>query len=497
MPRTTHHYDVIVLGPDLAGLVVATLAARRDCRVLVVPHGSADRTFALGRHDASTHTAPCLGLDAAPVRRVFEELGVWQHVRRKLQPCAGGLHYALDDVARGARHRLDVAQRHEGLDRELHRACPGEPVLETLQLEAAARGEQVAYAEALLADEGLGSASELWGRRFAARHDAERPQPPTAAGDDPVARALVDVALPWLVDLDEGQLDPSARARLSERWLAGPEDFEGGVAELRRSLLARLKTHSGEVKSNLRVANLEVHRGRVTSMTFLGRSQVYGCEHVVLACDPRQLEDAVPPGLLGIELLATLDAIDVRARRFVLALEVGRDGLSPALRGIVVHRDARAPDRPIFLRVDPPSDGDTQRVLITAIVDPDAPVERLRERLLGTLDEAGILPFVHEHIVAMHSPHDGRGQTDGRGAPLDASPGVLAPMDAILARRDGAPLLGLGLLPPQTALKNLHVASRLTLPGLGLEGQFAAGYAVAGLIAAPSTRGRRLYRARI
>jgi len=42
---------------------------------------------------------------------------------------------------------------------------------------------------------------------------------------------------------------------------------------------------------------------------------------------------------------------------------------------------------------------------------------------------------------------------------------------------------------PATELRNLYHASRLTLPGLGLEGELATALAVSGSIAAPS-RGR-------
>ena len=51
----------------------------------------------------------------------------------------------------------------------------------------------------------------------------------------------------------------------------------------------------------------------------------------------------------------------------------------------------------------------------------------------------------------------------------------------------GEPALGMGILPQATGLKNLFFASRLGLPGLGLEGEFASGAMAAGLGA---TKGR-------
>ena len=57
--------------------------------------------------------------------------------------------------------------------------------------------------------------------------------------------------------------------------------------------------------------------------------------------------------------------------------------------------------------------------------------------------------------------------------------------DAIEALH-GEPSLGLGMLPHASGFKNLYFASRLTLPGLGLEGEFAAGTMAAGLVAPPA-----------
>ena len=46
--------------------------------------------------------------------------------------------------------------------------------------------------------------------------------------------------------------------------------------------------------------------------------------------------------------------------------------------------------------------------------------------------------------------------------------------------------LGVGVLPTESGLKSMHFASRLTLPGLGLEGEFAAGTAAAAAVVAPA-----------
>ena len=53
----------------------------------------------------------------------------------------------------------------------------------------------------------------------------------------------------------------------------------------------------------------------------------------------------------------------------------------------------------------------------------------------------------------------------------------------------GQPSLGVGLLPHSSGVKNLYFASRLTYPGLGIEGEFTAGWAAAGAVAAAGRAG--------
>ncbi|MCH9686510.1 MAG: hypothetical protein K0V04_34070 [Deltaproteobacteria bacterium] len=82
MAQTTNHYDLVVLGSDVAGLVAAALVARRNKRVLVMPHGSAEGHVRLGNLTFGLDTAPVLHMGSPPVQRVFQELGLWQQIRR-------------------------------------------------------------------------------------------------------------------------------------------------------------------------------------------------------------------------------------------------------------------------------------------------------------------------------------------------------------------------------------------------------------------------------
>jgi hypothetical protein len=109
-----------------------------------------------------------------------------------------------------------------------------------------------------------------------------------------------------------------------------------------------------------------------------------------------------------------------------------------------------------------------------------------------------VLPFGRPYLTVVHSPHDGREASDGLGRRLDeygTDTALRLPMDPLFRLAVGEPSLGIGLLPHSSGIKNLLFASRLTYPGLGLEGEFAAGWAAAGTLigAGRSGLGRNLF----
>ena len=495
---TSNYYDLIVLGSDLAGLVAAALVARRGKRVLVLPTAPLDGVDTAAPEPVVCDPAPILCGDSPLFRRIFDELGVWQQIRRERQPLAGRLHLALPG------HRLDLDPGLANLALELDRELPGSAAAWTAHQRAAAAAE--AAWDEILGGDVPAAGDGLWERRAVAKI-----APLLAGGGDdlpglPAAhplRAASRAMLPWLADLAPAQVGEAAALRLAAQWERGPEDLLGGVPRLRAILLERLVTHAGEVKTGLRVAELIVQRGRITGLAFFGKRDHYGCEHLVLADDPAHiLGDLGPVDALQAALGIPLGDARAVARRFVLTLEVDVAGLSPALDGVVVHLRETAGwlERhgigTSYIRVDPTVVSDAQRVVVTHVVAAGERPAALRERVLDGLDRAGVLPFVHDHLRWSYSPHDGRGALDGRlrplgDGPLDPRP---AAMDPILAGAAAPPPLGVALIPHTTELRNLSLACRAVLPGLGLEGEFATALTVAGAIAAPGrARGRPLY----
>jgi hypothetical protein len=502
LAATTNHYDLIVLGTDIAGLVAAALVARRGKRVLVIPQGAAEGVYRLNRRALALDTAPLVHLGCPTLRRVFDELGVLTQIRRE--------HRRLDELTHWVlpKHRLDLEPEQTNWSREVEREWPGEPIDEAWQLRRRWSDATDELLDELLASDNALVADGFWTRRFLTRV-AE--QLPTERLDElaPLpathevrrgARALE----PWLQHLVPAQLGKAASLRLAGLWARGPSDREGGEQGLRQMLLQRIQLKSGEIKPSLRVAEVLLKRGKVTGLSLLGKQDRYGCDQLLVATDPRRLVDGpLHPELLPKPLQVSLANIFSAALRYVLHLEIEDRGLGPGLGGMALC----VPDHDLvaregvgltYLRVGPGSRETTRSIALVRLVAPDEPLDDMRERILDELDRRGVLPFARPYLTFIHSPHDGREASDGQGRRLDehgTDTALRLPMDPLYRLEGGEPSLGIGLLPHSSGIKNLLFASRLTYPGLGLEGEFAAGWAAAGsLVGAGRTGlGRNLF----
>ncbi len=510
---TTNHYDLIVLGTDIAGLVAAALVARRGKRVLVIPHGPVEGIYRLNRRPLPLDTAPLLHLDCPAVRRVFDELGLLTQVRREHRVIEELTHWVLPN------HRLDAEPLQHNWAQEVEREWPGEPIPAAWELR-----RQWSEATDELLDELLGSDNALvadgfWGRRFLTRVSAQLPDervdeleplPP----HHPIregARAIE----PWIQHLVPAQLGKAASLRLAGLWDRGPTDRAGGMPGLRQMLLQRIQLKSGEVKPALRVAEVLLKRGKVTGISLLGKNDRYGCNQMLIATDPRRLVDGpLLPELLPKPLQVSLENITSGAQRYLLHLEIDERGLGPGLAGMVVCVPERLPPMVpeasergwferdgaglMYLRMSPGMREGTRTISVVRLMAPDEPLEDARERILDELERRGVLPFCRPYLTFVHSPHDGREASDGLGRRLDeygTDTALRLPMDPLYRTSGAPPSLGVGLLPHSSGIKNLFFASRMTYPGLGLEGEFAAGWAAAGTVvgAGRAGLGRNLF----
>jgi phytoene dehydrogenase-like protein len=498
---TTNHYELIVLGSDIAGLVAAALVARRGKRVLVIPDGSVDGAYRLGARNLPLDTSPVVHMGTPPVQRVFHELGLLQMVKRQHASVDGLIHLVLPN------QRLDLEPQETNFFEEARRQWPDDPIEEAWALQRRWSEATDEVLEQLLSSDNALLADGFWGRRFLSRVATQLPgedvDPLEPLAPDHPLRAGARCIEPWLQHLSPAQLGRAASLRLRGLWSNGPEDLPGGLMRLRELLLQRISLHSGEIKRDLRVAELLVKRGRVVGISLLGKRDRYGCDHMIIATDPRRLLDGpLGPHMLPKALANTLTAIETVADRFVMHAEIDAAGLSPALAGLVLSVPARAdlatdPDEArlwhehgvgsTYVRLFPGSNEDLRRISITRLLPAGSSLDGVRDRIIDDLDEAGVLPFCRPYIRWMHSPYDGLPPTDGHGTPIaESGPNAMPqPMSSVYVHH-GDLVLGVGVLPHASGIRSLHFASRLTLPGLGLEGEFAAGLIAASMVASPA-----------
>jgi phytoene dehydrogenase-like protein len=457
---------VIVLGGDLAATVAGAVLSHRGFRVLCAGTAVEER-YSIGPYVLPRAPLAFVGLESPALKRVIAELNLVQLLRRRVEPNRPAFQLLLPD------HRLDVG---DDLAREVSRELPeAHGALD----EALARVSEISTAlESILAQDLILPPDGFWDRRDANRVGARLPDDAVdalapLAADHPL-RALG--RLPALFGADVDGVGAIGLARLAELHRRGTFRLDGGRQGLRALFLERLRTHSGDVHPELTPRAIVVKRGKVTGVDF--GTESIGCNHVLCgfgADRVAQLLDGEKPP----RRLAEAAAIAPARHRYLLHLVAPLDALPDALgRYSFSLRDPQAPldgANALALHL---ADGYGQHAVLTieALASDPSPAAlgRLRREILAHLDER--FPFVARHLLLVHSPHDGLAP-DGADGPTPAP----QPMDPIWAI-PGPRSLGVGGLAHATGVKHLLLASRQVLPGIGLEGELAAGWGAARLV---------------
>jgi len=484
-------YDAVVLGADLAATVTGALLANRGLRVLVaaVPGARVSSTGELQpleRYSVGPYVLPraplaYVGLDGPVQRRLFGELGVVQLLRRKLELNRPSYQLLLPDA------RIDVGDE---LVREVAREL-GPATVEALEPLTAQLGEISTAVEAILAQDLVLPPDGFWDRRDAQRVAGRLPPADTPEGD-PLGRLPPDSPLRLLHEaparfaIHAAAPSGTALARAAEQHRRGSYRLDGGREALRALLLERMKLHSGEVQAAHEATRILVKRGKVAGVELVapsGRREEVGATHVVCGLPAARVMALLDEGEKPPKRLVESAAVRVEAHRYLLSLVAPLDALPDALgRYALSIAEPGAPlvgANALALHL---ADGYGQHaVLSVEALAPDASPEglaALRVAIRAHLDR--LLPFVAEHLLCVHSPHDGL-PPEGAGLAGAAVPPPL-PMEPLYAF-DGPQLLGVCGVPHATGIKGLTLASRQVLPGLGLEGELAAGWTAARLIA--------------
>jgi hypothetical protein len=468
------HFEVILLGNELAGLVAGALLAKSGRRVL---HLDTSPVRSAYRHRDLTffrHLQLFSSWDASPAqKRAFFDLNLISDMSRRLVPLDPSFQVILPD------HRVDVWRSEADLAQEVDREFPGAglhtaDVLGHIQ-ECNERLDR-------LLDGRLVLVPEKWReRRDLARAVSENPPPhPSelfdgAPADHPL-RSFAELPRRFLSYLDPDAENPVSFARAARKLKSGLFDLPGGIDELRDALTGVIRHFHGESHQD-RVEEVQTSWGRVKSVRLAGAGVVL-CEQVIAAVAAEKLGEALattPPGRW--QRLAA--QIRTTRRVYTLNLAVHEAGIPEGMGplGFLV----RDPGRPLAeenLLLWSLRGGGELRALTLACLLPEervrdrAYLRSVRDRVLDSIQS--LLPFLSRHLAHVDVPWE-----DGESSGETVRPS--GEMQEIYAW-DGPSPLGIVALPLRTPLRNVVLANRQVLPALGLEGEFLVGAAAARLL---------------
>lgn len=434
--RPTQRYDAIVIGGELAGLVAAAVLARRGFRVLLADDGThaPDRTeggFLLpNRPDLLPPLRALPSLHA-----LVDELGLVPRMGRAIEAHPRGLQLVLEDA------RLDLAPEDEVRARELERAFGTRgPAwmrsLEALDLPAGAWIEATHH----LPPQGW---VDTWKLRGPARKLRGHLQGKETS--DPLmdaAHCLHDLLAP----APEGLVGLS---RTLSPWLTRPSRIE--PPRLEGALAAFLASHRGETVGSL-PRTVVMEKG-FAGVQFDGVSVPHRGRVGILAL-PAERAAGLFSGRARRKVEAAAAQVEIQARQVTLNLVIDQRGLPPGLGSLAL---VRLGGQDLLLSVEPArrDDGESIEGLFTltatANVLRSTSFEEAVQAMRTALGE--VVPFFERHLryeAALEGPA----------------------MRLRIARRRP---LGIEGIDPSGPVRHTVWASRLCLPGLGLEGSLLAG----------------------
>jgi len=477
------HYNVVIVGTDLAGLVCGALCAKRGYRVLVVAQGPIGALYDHAGHVLCRRLELPYGLASQAARRVFDDLSLSLEARNLPRP----LEPSFQVVLPGA--RVDVTTEPRLAERELQREFPADGAAISAFFRALSTTDamvcEVLGARPLLPPTGVveGLLFKSIAKKYPALNDEwviEDPLRSFPHGHP--FRALVQAPFRFASGMVPARPYPATFVRaITELW-KGTACFERGPNAL-RDLFARLVATSGDVRAKAHVQQIVVQRGRATQVILRERKEAVSCDLLVCNTEPKRFFALIPQEAQIEDFHHQIHTLQPISYLFIGNFVVRGAAIPEAMaRHVFAVADldqSLEEDNLLHIArdVDQGAGGEErERRLITAAMrvpigaasGGPAEVDHLLDRMQRRVED--VIPFLSDHLLFRHAPWQGWGQNEDGGADID-------PAELQAAYGEAVPrTLGTSPIATLTAYKNILVGGNASFCGLGAEGPYLAGW---------------------
>ncbi len=461
--------------------MAAALLAKRGYRVMLVEHDGMGYGYEHGNFILPYAPFVAPQLRTMPqVEEAFSELGLTTSVQRSLKNHVPDLQLILPKARIDLPH--DEAKRLAELQRVFGNR--GEQ-LNSLLKNAAEQHEQsdpFFKERPELPPDGV---LQAWALKKQIRKHSALEAPFVLTGDESPLGMLLQL-LPF-VTYAAAPRGPLPASRTLSQVLKSSARYPGGREGLRELLCRRLLDLGGDLlwresaESSI-VESLTFEGGKLAGVQILGSENLYRSAYMIAGTDSAALRRLIADKKPQRKLIELLDLSVVKQFLFAINWVIEADAIPRGMGDLALFDTGDQDLEPVLLqlqgarRIGTKSDDDTVRVLTAGVFVP-ATARDLGEGYLKLLGErisnhlSDLMPFAKEHLVLSSAPHLDAGGV--RGTRLLPHP---------LFEVDCEDYLGVTGLGQETPLKNLFLANREVLPGLGLEGEFLAGIRAARLV---------------
>ncbi len=479
---TSAHYNIAIIGTDLAGLALGAMCAKAGYRVAVIGQGTQGALYEHHGHVLCRAPQMTYGLTSPPVRKVFDQLGLGLELRNLPQRLDPGFQVVLPKA------RIDFTTQTTRFQGEVDREFPGERQrIEAFFERVAAIDKQVEEVLELgirLPPQGFRERLQFRRlvKRFPFLDDEWAIEDPLAGfPHDHPFRAFAHAPFRFCSTMLPARPYPATFVRVVNEMRKGIFTFAQGPDTLRNLFLDIIST-AGDVRVRDHVTNIEVRRGRATQVILRDRRQVVGCDLLVCNTDPKRVFQLIAAEQQREDFHHLLHTLQPVYYTFTGNFVVRNRAIPEAMaRHVFSVSDLSKPldeDNLVYIARDieqgaSRSDRDVRtltasmRVPISAASHGAAGARRLLDVLQERVE--AVVPFLSEHLVSRHTPWLKR-RTAAGGATEELDPLELRPCYG-----EAIPhTLGTSAIGVQTGYRNILLGGDQSFGGLGSDAPYVS-----------------------